>query len=183
MTVGYSEIYFDLRRRKVQSSILHEKEVRDLYRSPNVVCIVKWQRLRWAGHVAYMGENRKWIQCFGCWCNDRLEDREGNERIILRQMLGNYPRLWGWEVRGCIQKFPDWVINNNNNKHSLRSNTRVMATKLTRLTHKIALQLHLLAGAVPITVLSPGGQSGNFWIHPSTWNWLAIVSSGGLWYW
>jgi hypothetical protein len=33
-------------------------------------------------------------------------------------------------------------INNNNNKHSLR---RVMAAKLTRLTHKIATKLHLLA--------------------------------------
>jgi hypothetical protein len=31
------------------------------------------------------------------------------------------------DVRGCIQKFVDWVdneINNNNNKHSLRSNTK-----------------------------------------------------------
>jgi hypothetical protein len=30
-------------------------------------------------------------------------------------------------LRGCIQKFPDWVdneINNNNNKHSLRSNIK-----------------------------------------------------------
>jgi len=40
-----------------------------------------------------------------------------------------------------------------------------MAAKLTRLTHKIAIQLHLVA-AVPFTVLAPGGQSGNFWIHP-----------------
>jgi hypothetical protein len=31
-----------------------------------------------------------------------------------------------------------------------------MAAKLTRLTHKIATQLQL----------APGGQSGNFWIHP-----------------
>jgi len=36
----------------------------------------------------------------------------------------------------------------------------VMAAKLARLTHKIAIQLHLVA------VLAPGGQSGNFWIHP-----------------
>jgi hypothetical protein len=31
------------------------------------------------------------------------------------------------EIRGCIQTFPDWVdneINNNNNNHSLRSNTK-----------------------------------------------------------
>jgi hypothetical protein len=29
-------------------------------------------------------------------------------------------------VRGCIQTFPNWVDNeiNNNNKHSLRSNTK-----------------------------------------------------------
>jgi len=39
-----------------------------------------------------------------------------------------------------------------------------MAAKLTRLTHKIAIQLHL---AVPFAVLAPGGQSGNFWIHRS----------------
>jgi hypothetical protein len=29
-------------------------------------------------------------------------------------------------IRGCIQKFPDWANNeiNNNNKHSLRNNTK-----------------------------------------------------------
>jgi len=36
-----------------------------------------------------------------------------------------------------------------------------MAAKLTRLTHKIAIQLHLVA-AVPFAVLAAGGQSGNF---------------------
>jgi hypothetical protein len=35
---------------------------------------------------------------------------------------------------------------NNNNKHSLR----VMAAKLTRLTHKIAIQLHLVAESFTI---------------------------------
>jgi hypothetical protein len=32
-----------------------------------------------------------------------------------------------FSIRGCIQKFPDWVdneINNNQNKHSLRNNTK-----------------------------------------------------------
>jgi hypothetical protein len=30
-----------------------------------------------------------------------------------------------YKIRGCIQKFPDWVDNEiNNNKHSLRSNTK-----------------------------------------------------------
>jgi hypothetical protein len=30
------------------------------------------------------------------------------------------------EAQGCIQKFPDWVDNEikNNNKHSLRNNTK-----------------------------------------------------------
>jgi hypothetical protein len=30
------------------------------------------------------------------------------------------------DIGGCIQKFPDWVDNelNDNNKHSLRSNTK-----------------------------------------------------------
>jgi len=41
-----------------------------------------------------------------------------------------------------------------------------MAAKLTRLTHKIAIQLQLWQRAVPFAVLAPGGQSGNFWIHP-----------------
>jgi hypothetical protein len=44
---------------------------------------------------------------------------------------------------------------------------RVMAAKLTRLTHKIAMQLHLVA-AVTFTVIAPGGQFGNFWIHYRT---------------
>jgi len=35
-----------------------------------------------------------------------------------------------------------------------------MATKLTRLTYKIGLQLPL------VPLVAPGGQSGNFWIHP-----------------
>jgi len=42
-----------------------------------------------------------------------------------------------------------------------------MVAKLTRLTHKIAVQLHLVT-AVPFVVLTSGGQSGNFWIHPCT---------------
>jgi hypothetical protein len=55
-------------------------------------------------------------------------------------------------IRGRIQKFPDWIDNEiNNNKHSLRSNTRrVMEAKLTRLTHKIAIQLHLVAESCTI---------------------------------
>jgi hypothetical protein len=45
---------------------------------------------------------------------------------------------------------------------------RAMAAKLTRMAHKIAIKLRLVAESCTIAVLAPGGQSGNFWIHPST---------------
>jgi hypothetical protein len=51
-------------------------------------------------------------------------------------------------LRGRIQKFPDWVDNeiySYSNKHSLRSNTKGYGVKITRLIHKIAIQLHLVA--------------------------------------
>jgi hypothetical protein len=40
-----------------------------------------------------------------------------------------------------------------------------MAAKLTRLSHKIAIQLHLVAESLPFAAVAPGGQSGNFWVH------------------
>jgi len=36
---------------------LHNEELRDLYSLPNIVRVVK-SRMRWAGHVARMGEGR-----------------------------------------------------------------------------------------------------------------------------
>jgi hypothetical protein len=38
--------------------ILHYKELNDLYRSPNIVRVIKSRRMRWAGHVACMGDRR-----------------------------------------------------------------------------------------------------------------------------
>jgi hypothetical protein len=37
---------------------LHNEELNDLYSSPNIVRVIKWRRMRWAGHVARMGEER-----------------------------------------------------------------------------------------------------------------------------
>ena len=37
---------------------LHNEEVNDLYSLPNIVRVVKARRMRWAGHVARMGEDR-----------------------------------------------------------------------------------------------------------------------------
>jgi hypothetical protein len=39
-------------------SKLHNEELRDLYCLPNIVRVVKSRRMRWAGHVARMGERR-----------------------------------------------------------------------------------------------------------------------------
>ena len=37
---------------------LYNKELNDLYSSPNIVRLMKLRRKRWAGHVAIMGERR-----------------------------------------------------------------------------------------------------------------------------
>jgi hypothetical protein len=37
---------------------LHNEEINDLYSSPNVIRVIKSRRMRWAGHVARMGEKR-----------------------------------------------------------------------------------------------------------------------------
>jgi hypothetical protein len=37
---------------------MHNKELRDLYSSPSIIRIIKSRRMRWAGHVARMGERR-----------------------------------------------------------------------------------------------------------------------------
>ena len=37
---------------------LHNEELSDLYSLPNIVWVVKSRRMRWAGHVACMGEGR-----------------------------------------------------------------------------------------------------------------------------
>ena len=37
---------------------LHNEELNDLYCSPNIVRVIKSRRMRWAMHVACMGERR-----------------------------------------------------------------------------------------------------------------------------
>jgi hypothetical protein len=57
-------------------------------------------------------------------------------------------------------------------KYTITINTRweatqsVMAAKLTRLIHRIAIQLHLVAESCTICSSLSRGQSGNFWIRP-----------------
>jgi hypothetical protein len=37
---------------------MQAEELRDLYPSPSIIRIIKSRRMRWAGHVAQMGEKR-----------------------------------------------------------------------------------------------------------------------------
>jgi hypothetical protein len=37
---------------------LHNEELHNLYSSPSIIRIIKSRKMRWAGHVARMGEER-----------------------------------------------------------------------------------------------------------------------------
>ena len=37
---------------------MHNEELNDMYSSPNILRVIKSRRMRWAGHVARMGEER-----------------------------------------------------------------------------------------------------------------------------
>jgi hypothetical protein len=51
---------FQLKRDEVMGGWreLHNEELTDLYYSPSITLIIKSMRMRWAGHVARMGEKR-----------------------------------------------------------------------------------------------------------------------------
>ena len=49
---------------------LYNEELNDLYSSPNIVRVIKSRRMRWAGHVARMVEERG---CIGSWWGNRRE--------------------------------------------------------------------------------------------------------------
>ena len=81
---------------------LHNEEINDLYFSLNIVRVIKSRRIRWAGHVARMGEERG---CIGsCRGNRREGDHWGDLGvdgwIILRWMSRRWDvGIWtglGW---------------------------------------------------------------------------------------
>jgi hypothetical protein len=43
---------------------LHNEELHDLYLSPDIITQIKSRRMRWAGHVARMGEGRNLYRVF-----------------------------------------------------------------------------------------------------------------------
>ena len=78
---------------------LHNEELNDLYSSPNIVQVTKSRRMRWAGHVARMGEER------------------GVYRVLVvkpkgRRPLGRPRRRWVDNIRMDLQEvgcgYMDW---------------------------------------------------------------------------
>jgi len=69
---------------------LHNEELNDLYFSPNIVRVIKSRRMRWAGHVARMVEERGSIG--SCWGNRR----EGDQ--------WRYLGVDGWIILGWISR-------------------------------------------------------------------------------
>jgi hypothetical protein len=43
---------------------LHNKKLYNLYASPNIIMAIKLRRMRWAGHIAHMGEMRNAYKIF-----------------------------------------------------------------------------------------------------------------------
>ena len=79
---------------------LHNEELSDLYSSPNIVWVIKSRRMRWAGHVAHMGEER------------------GVYRVLVgkpeeKRPLGRPRRRWVDNVRMDLQEvgcgYVDWI--------------------------------------------------------------------------
>ena len=66
---------------------LHNEELNDLYSSPNIVRVNTSGRMRWAGHVARMGERRGEVHTG--FSRGNLKFRGEERRIILRWIFRN----------------------------------------------------------------------------------------------
>jgi len=53
---------------------LDNEEINDLYCSTYIVLVIKWRRMRWAGHVARMGVERG---CIGSWWETGRKETTG----------------------------------------------------------------------------------------------------------
>ena len=79
---------------------LHNKELNDLYSSPNIVRVIKLRRMRWAGHAARMGEKRGVYRVL-------VGEPEG------KRPLGRPRRRWVDNIRMDLQEvgcgYMDWI--------------------------------------------------------------------------
>ena len=74
----------------------------DLYSLPNIVRVVKSRRMRWAGHVARMGEDRGVHRVLVGKPRERGRwgDQDVDVRIILRWILRKLEGAWGLDGVG-----------------------------------------------------------------------------------
>jgi hypothetical protein len=99
--------------------------------------------------------NRKYLEIFNfvAW-ELRVWNKQGKldkdlENSLMRSLIICTPL----DIRGCIQKFPDWVIKKHTFTFGItrwEATQRVMASEFTRLIHKIAIELHLVAESCTI---------------------------------
>ena len=79
---------------------LHNEELNDLYSSPNIVRAIKSRRMRWAGHVARMGEEKGAYRAL-------VGKTEG------KRPLGRPRRRWVDNIRMDLQEvgcgYVDWI--------------------------------------------------------------------------
>ena len=79
---------------------LHNEELIDLYCSPNIFRVIKSKRMRWAGYVARMGENRDTYRVF-------VGKPEG------KRPLGRPRRRWEDNIKMHLQEVGyggmDWI--------------------------------------------------------------------------
>ena len=77
-----------------ECSRLNNEELNDLYSSPNIVRVIKSRRMRWAEHVARMGEERG---CIGFrWGNRREGNNWGDLGVDGWIILGG--GMWVYEL-------------------------------------------------------------------------------------
>jgi len=66
-------------------------QLNDLYSSPNIVRVINSRRMRWAGHVARVGEERG---CIGSWWGNRREEDHWGDLGVDGWILGWISRRW-----------------------------------------------------------------------------------------
>jgi hypothetical protein len=75
---------------------LHNEELNDLYSSPNIIRLIKSRIIRWAGHVARMGESK--VHTGFLWGglreSDHLGDPGVDETIILKWAFKEWDGAW-----------------------------------------------------------------------------------------